>query len=100
MTWLIVGLGNPGDRYARTRHNLGATAVQVLADRSGERFRKARFLPVEVAEVRLEGERVLLARSLQFMNVSGPGHASLAKRNDIGPETILACHDGDRKSVV
>jgi PTH1 family peptidyl-tRNA hydrolase len=93
VTWLIIGLGNPGDRYARTRHNLGAIAVQLLADRGGERFRKARFLPVEVAELRVDGERVLLARSHQFMNVSGPGYASLAKRNHILPVTILACHD-------
>ena len=93
MTWLVAGLGNPGERYARTRHNVGAMTVGVLASRTEARPRKARFLPVEVAEVRLGDHRVLLATSRQFMNVSGPGFASLAKRNDVPPERVVAVHD-------
>jgi peptidyl-tRNA hydrolase, PTH1 family len=93
VTWLVAGLGNPGERYARTRHNVGAMAVEELAVRAGAAPRKARFLPVEVAETRLGEHRVLLATSRQFMNVSGPGFASLAKRNDVPPERVVAVHD-------
>src|SRR5438046_1660631 len=93
MGWLVAGLGNPGERYARTRHNVGAMAVEELASRAGERFRKVRFLPLEVAEAKQDGEPVLLAKSLQFMNVSGPSFASLAKRRGIAPEHVVACHD-------
>lgn len=93
MAWLVAGLGNPGERYARTRHNVGTMVVDALAARAGERFRKARFLPAQVAEVREAGERVLLARSLQFMNVSGPSYASLARRNGVDPERVVAVHD-------
>jgi PTH1 family peptidyl-tRNA hydrolase len=97
MTWLVAGLGNPGDRYARTRHNAGAMVVESLAADAGERFRKARFIPIETAEIRVqtEGEpgRVVLARSLQFMNVAGPSIASLAKRLKVGVDRVVACHD-------
>ncbi|MDP9119732.1 MAG: aminoacyl-tRNA hydrolase, partial [Actinomycetota bacterium] len=75
MAWLIAGLGNPGDRYARTRHNVGRMVADDLAREGGERFRKVRFLPVEVAEIRVGDERVLLARSTRFMNESGPSYA-------------------------
>lgn len=93
MTWLVAGLGNPGDRYERTRHNLGRMVVEELAGRSGERFRKARFLPVEIAEVQEAGERLLLARSQRFYNESGPVYASLAKKHRVDPEHVLAVHD-------
>ncbi len=93
MTWLVAGLGNPGERYERTRHNLGRMVVQALAERAGERFRRVRFLPAEVAEIREGGERLLLARSLLYYNESGPVYASLARRHRLGPERIVAVHD-------
>lgn len=93
MTWLVAGLGNPGERYARTRHNLGAMVIEELASRAGERFRKARFLPADVAEIEEDGERVVLTRAHDFMNVSGPVHASLAKKHRVVPENVIAIHD-------
>ena len=94
MTWLVAGLGNPGERYARTRHNIGAWVVERLASEAGERLRKVRFVPVETAEMRTEeGEQLILARSTQFMNVSGPGFASVAKRRRVPPGQVIACHD-------
>lgn len=93
MTWLVAGLGNPGDRYANTRHNVGRMVVAELAQRSRERFRKVRFLPVEAAEVREAGERVLLASSTRFMNESGPSYASLAKKHDVEPDHLIAVYD-------
>jgi len=93
MTWLVAGLGNPGERYGRTRHNLGRRVVEELASRADARFRKARFLPVEVAEIREGQERVVLARSQRFYNESGPLYASLAKKHHVGPSNMLAVHD-------
>ncbi|MDP9242532.1 MAG: aminoacyl-tRNA hydrolase [Actinomycetota bacterium] len=93
MTWVVAGLGNPEERYRTTRHNAGAMVAELLAERAGERFRKVRFVPVDVAETRLGGERVLLARSHRFMNESGPSFASLARKNDVLPEQVIAVHD-------
>lgn len=93
MAWLVAGLGNPGDRYASSRHNVGAVVADELARREGERFRKARFVPVEVAEIRIEDERVWLAKSLRFMNESGPSYASTAKKHDIAADHVIAIHD-------
>jgi peptidyl-tRNA hydrolase, PTH1 family len=93
MTWLVAGLGNPGDKYRSTRHNAGAMVVELLAERAGERFRKIRFVPADVAETRLGGERVLLAKSHRFMNDSGPSFASVARKNSVPPEQLIAVHD-------
>jgi PTH1 family peptidyl-tRNA hydrolase len=93
MTWLVAGLGNPGERYERTRHNLGRMVVAELARRAGERFRKVRFVPAEVAEIREGSERLLLARSLRYYNESGPVYASLARKRGLGPDRIVAVHD-------
>ena len=93
MTWLVAGLGNPGERYERTRHNLGRMVVTELARRADERFRKARFLPVEVAEIREGDERLVLAMSQRYYNESGPVYASLAKKHHVDPERVIAVHD-------
>ena len=93
MTWLVAGLGNPGEPYAKTRHNLGYRVVDELAAREGERFRKARFVGADVGEIRVAGERVLLAKSRAFMNESGPAIASLARKNGVEPDHVVAVHD-------
>jgi PTH1 family peptidyl-tRNA hydrolase len=93
MTWLVAGLGNPGDRYARTRHNVGAMVADELARAAGDRFRKVRFLPIEVAELRVGDERVLVARSQRFMNEAGPSYASLARKNGVEAARLIAVHD-------
>jgi PTH1 family peptidyl-tRNA hydrolase len=93
MAWLVAGLGNPDDRYARTRHNVGRMVVDELAGEAGERFRKVRFLPVETAEIRVGEDRVVLARSTRYMNESGPGYASLAKKLGVEPDRLIAVHD-------
>jgi len=91
--WLVAGLGNPGERYSATRHNVGARVVERLADRLGTRLRKVRFLPIEAGEVVVDGERVWLARSQTFMNVSGPSIASLARKRDVDPDRLVVVHD-------
>lgn len=89
----MVGLGNPGERYAATRHNIGARVVERIAERLNERFRKARFLPLRVAEANANGERLWLVRPMTFMNVSGPPVASFARRHRIEPDRIVVCQD-------
>jgi PTH1 family peptidyl-tRNA hydrolase len=93
MTWLVAGLGNPGPRYAGTRHNLGYRVVDELASRAGERFKKARFVPADVCELKESGERVLLGKAHAFMNENGPAFASLARKHRVDPDHVIAVHD-------
>ena len=93
MAWLVAGLGNPGDRYAKTRHNLGRMVAEELARAGGVRLKKARFLPAQVAELRIDGERVLLVTSTRYMNESGTSYAGVARKQDVPPERIVAVHD-------
>lgn len=92
-TWLVAGLGNPGERYAATRHNLGHRVVEELTRRTGDRFRKARFVPLDLAEVNVDGERLLLGRSHRFYNEAGEVYASLARKRDIDAGHLIAVHD-------
>jgi PTH1 family peptidyl-tRNA hydrolase len=93
MTWLVAGLGNPGPRYARNRHNLGYLVVDELASRAGERFKKARFVPADVCELKEAGERVLLGKAHAFMNENGPAFASLARKHHVEADHVIAVHD-------
>jgi PTH1 family peptidyl-tRNA hydrolase len=89
----VAGLGNPGERYAETRHNVGARTVQRLAERLGTRLRKVRFVPIEAGEAVIDGDRLWLARPQTFMNVSGPPVASLARKRGVDPERVVIVHD-------
>src|SRR5262245_12894163 len=93
MAWLIAGLGNPGDEYARTRHNAGRLVVEDLAARCDARLRKVRFQAAEAADVRIGDDVVWLVASTRFMNESGPAYASLARKHQIGPDHVVAVHD-------
>jgi PTH1 family peptidyl-tRNA hydrolase len=90
---LVVGLANPGADYAGTRHNLGAEAVRLVADRHGGKFRHGRER-AEVAEVRADGQRLVLAIPHTYMNLSGESVAPLVKRHGItDPERLVIVHD-------
>lgn len=93
MAWLIAGLGNPGEAYARTRHNAGRMTLDVLAQAHRARLKKARFLPADVGEIHIGGEPVWLVTSTRFMNESGPAYASFAAKHAIEPEHVIAVHD-------
>ncbi|ADG89846.1 peptidyl-tRNA hydrolase [Thermobispora bispora] len=90
--WLIVGLGNPGPEYAMNRHNAGFMVADELANRIGGRFtvHKTR---AQVAEGRLSGVPVVLAKPLSYMNLSGGPVKALADYYKIGPENIVVIHD-------
>lgn len=89
----MAGLGNPGERFAGTRHNSGAMVIERLSDRFAARLRKVRFLPLSCAEVTTEGVPIHLATSMAFMNESGPAIASYARRRGIPVDRVVACHD-------
>ena len=93
MAWLVAGLGNPGERYAKTRHNVGSMVVAVLASRSDERFRKVRFIPLDAAELRIDDVTVYLATSQRYMNEAGPSYSSFAKKRGIDAAQVIAVHD-------
>lgn len=91
---LVVGLGNPGDRYAATRHNIGHMVVNELADRNSQRW-KTHKAGAAVAEFRLGigGPKVVLAKPATYMNLSGKPVAALLKFFSIGPENLIVIHD-------
>src|SRR5213080_414826 len=92
--WLVAGLGNPGERYAHTRHNVGAMVTARLADRFGTKFKKARFVSLLVAEARTpEGGPLYLTAPLVFMNESGPPVASFARKRNVDVDRVVAVHD-------
>lgn len=93
-TWLIVGLGNPGPRYAPTRHNIGQMVLDELADRRGEKFRehKAGARVVETW-ARPGGDKLVLAKPNCFMNISGTPVAALARFYSVPPEQVIVVHD-------
>jgi len=93
MVWLVAGLGNPDDGFSRSRHNIGRRVAEELAVAEGVRLKKARFLPADVAEIRIGDETVWLVTSTHFMNESGPSYAGVAKKHGIEADRIVAVHD-------
>ncbi|WP_324650673.1 aminoacyl-tRNA hydrolase [Georgenia sp. H159] len=98
-TWLVVGLGNPGPKYAGNRHNVGRMVVDTLARRAGSTLtsHKAR---AHVADARLgvlpggaPGPRVVLAIPGTYMNLSGEPVSALLRFYGITPERLLVVHD-------
>jgi PTH1 family peptidyl-tRNA hydrolase len=90
--WIIAGLGNPGPEYADTRHNAGAMVLALLAERIGARF-KAHRTRNDIAEGRLSGQPVTLARPHSYMNRSGGPVAALAAFYKLSPERVVVIHD-------
>jgi len=90
--FLVVGLGNPGPRYAATRHNIGFAIVDLLAERIGGRF-KAHKGRADVLEGRVAGIAVVLAKPRSFMNESGGPVVSAARFYKIPIERVIVAHD-------
>jgi len=85
---LVVGLGNPGPRYAGTRHNAGFLVVDALARRHGLTFAKQRH-----ALVARGAGGVVVARPTTFMNLSGAAVQALMARHGVRPDDVLVVHD-------
>jgi PTH1 family peptidyl-tRNA hydrolase len=93
VTWLIVGLGNPGPTYAATRHNVGYLVADVLANRVGGKLKKHPSGRADVVEGHLAGERAIVGRARSYMNDSGGPVSTLAKYYDVEPENVVIVHD-------
>ncbi|MBA4370012.1 MAG: aminoacyl-tRNA hydrolase [Coriobacteriaceae bacterium] len=92
MSFLVVGLGNPGPEYEHTRHNAGFVAVDLLAENLCASYWKDEA-GAKVAHVRLGDEELLLAEPQTFMNVSGAAVAKLVETYDIAFERMVVVHD-------
>jgi PTH1 family peptidyl-tRNA hydrolase len=90
--WLVVGLGNPGSEYARTRHNVGFMVADELAGRAGASATKAK-LGAEICEGKLGAERLLFCKPMEYMNVSGEAVNRVATFWKVPVERMVVVHD-------
>ncbi|MGZ5453517.1 MAG: aminoacyl-tRNA hydrolase [Candidatus Aminicenantales bacterium] len=90
--WLVVGLGNPGDEYAATRHNAGFMLVDRLARAWGAELR-GRLFKSRTALVRRAGDEVLLVQPKTFMNRSGTAVRAALAGKEVGPERLIVIYD-------
>jgi PTH1 family peptidyl-tRNA hydrolase len=96
MTWLVVGLGNPGDEYAATRHNVGQMVIDELAKRHNIIFSSHKSR-TDVAAYKLgvgiDAHSIILAKSKSYMNESGGPIKALASFYSVEPANIIVLHD-------
>ena len=90
--YLIVGLGNPGPQYARTRHNVGWLVVEKLADAYGLGFDRLQF-KARVAQGTAHGQRLILAKPLTYMNLSGEAVGPLLRFYKVNMDHLLLIYD-------
>ena len=91
-TWLIVGLGNPGREYERSRHNTGFRALDVLADQLNCRIDRAKFQGL-YGQCTYEGRKLMLLKPQTFMNLSGKSVLPLSAYFNIPPQNIIVLFD-------
>lgn len=91
-SWLIVGLGNPGKEYARTRHNCGFRAIDILADKLDCKIDKGKFQGLYGQTVR-DGKKLYLLKPQTFMNLSGRSILQLSAYFSIPPQRIIVIFD-------
>lgn len=89
---LVVGLGNPGKKYARTRHNVGTDAINLLVQRRGASLKAGRDR-AQVAEFRVGDDAVVAAVPTTYMNESGDAVGALARRFKVDATRIIIVHD-------
>jgi PTH1 family peptidyl-tRNA hydrolase len=90
---LVVGLGNPGPQYARTRHNAGFLVAEALARSAGLGFAAAKKYSAELAEGQMGGEKVWILKPQTFMNLSGESVGAAARFCKVGLEDVVVAHD-------
>ena len=92
VTHIVVGLGNPGTEYAKTRHNAGFLAIDHIARRCGVSVDRLKYNAL-VSEAVIGGKRVLLMKPQTFMNSSGEAIGAAANFYKIPPENVIVLHD-------
>lgn len=93
MTRLIVGLGNPGDRYVETKHNVGFMLVDQLAKREGVSFTHDKIFQADIATTFIDGEKIFLVKPTTFMNESGKAVHALLTYYGLDITDILVIYD-------
>src|SRR3982074_2901575 len=91
--WLVVGLGNPGPSYAKTRPNVGQLVADELAARVGGGWKQHKQARAEVIESRVSGIRTILAKPRSYMNESGGPVSGLLKFFKVEPSSLVVIHD-------
>ena len=92
VSWLIVGLGNPGEKYEKTRHNMGFLTVDLLAEKLGVKLNKVKFKAAyNTAE--FAGERCLIMKPQTYMNLSGEAVREAAQFYKIPADHVLVIYD-------
>lgn len=89
----MVGLGNPGPAYAGNRHNAGALALDVLADRVGGRFKSLRGSRAAICDARLGGRHIVLAKPASYMNDSGGPVTAVLRFFSVPVGNLVVVHD-------
>lgn len=98
--YLIVGLGNPGNKYMRTYHNIGYMAIDKVAEALGAKFTKVRN-SADVALASYKGQNLILAKPRTYMNLSGESVAGFVRKQKIKPENVIVfCDDIDLEKGV
>ena len=92
VTWLVVGLGNPGDKYENTRHNAGFMAIDQLADRGDFPVQRLKFHAL-THQATISGQGVLVMKPTTYMNLSGDAVAEAAAFYKVSEEHILVLCD-------
>lgn len=92
VSFIIAGLGNPGEQYTKTRHNVGFVAIDYIAEKLGVRIDRAKFHAL-TAEAKMGDTRVLLMKPQTYMNNSGVSIGEAAAFYKIPPERVLILHD-------
>lgn len=90
--WLIVGLGNPGDNYAKTRHNVGWRALDILAQELHAKVDRAKFRGL-YGQATFEGQKLIFLKPQTFMNLSGLSVMDAARFYKLPPERIIVLFD-------
>lgn len=93
MTKMIVGLGNPGDKYDQTKHNMGFMALELLAKEYATEFKMKKTFIAEVAQTFVNGEKLFLVKPQTFMNESGRAVKPLLTYFNIDPEDLTVIFD-------
>lgn len=91
-SWLIVGLGNPGKDYSRTRHNCGFRAIDILADKLNCKVDRSKFQGL-YGQVVNNGRKLFLLKPQTFMNLSGKSVLQLSSYFSIPPQRIIVLFD-------
>ena len=91
-TWLIVGLGNPGREYEKTRHNVGFRALDILSDKLGCKVDKLKFQGL-YAQTSWKGQKLLLLKPQTYMNLSGRSVLQLSAFFKVPPQRIIVLFD-------